>query len=173
MAATYRLKAQNVVFGTNKSMVSLWNGSGSTDILKVNRIYLLNNQVGVAAGTGVLVQLELRLITAHTSVQRLFPFKLKQSSPDLHANVIGNTGATVTDSSLFRRIIWSGDEPSQNELNTDTFQLIPSLNLIWDSGYVGSGIEPITLNANQGIHLKCITATTATFLGNCIIEFTK
>lgn len=172
MAATYRVSASNIVFGNNKSMIALWNGAGSADVLKVCRIWILNNQVGTAAGTGIFITFELRLITAYTGATKLFPIKLKKTSANLDANVVCSAGATVTDDSMFRRIFWSGDEPAQSELTTDTWQLLPNLNLVWNSGYVDSIIEPITLNASQGIHLKCTTNTTATFLGDCIIEFT-
>jgi len=172
MAATYRVKASNVVFGSGKSLLALWNGAGSANVLKVNRIWLLNNQVGTAAGTGVIIELQIVLITAHTASNKILPVKMVQTSAALDVNVACSSGATVTESSIFRRVSWSGDEPAQSELTTDTLQLIPSLNLVWDAGYVGSGLEPLTLNASQGVHVKCVTATTATYMGDIIIEFT-
>lgn len=174
MAATYRVIASNVVFGNGKSMIALWNGSGSADVLKVTRIYFLNNQVGVAAGTGILIILHLTRITAYTGATKLFPVKLKQTSSDLDSNVAASFGATVTEAStVLRRVIWSGDEPQQSELHMDTLELIPDLNVIWDSGYGDSNIEPLVLNASEGVHVKCTTNTTATHMGDIIIEFTK
>jgi hypothetical protein len=174
MAATYRLKASNNIFGLNKSMISLWNGAGSTDILKVNRITLLNNQIGIPVGTGVLVALELRLITVHTVGTKLFPQKLRLASPDLDANVVASMGATVTESAqVLRRVLWSGDEPQQPEVNLDTLSLFSNFTTIWDTGYNSTQLEPITLNASQGIHIKCVTSTTATHMGDIIMEFTK
>lgn len=173
MAATYRAMASNVVFGNNKSMIALWNGAGSADILKVNRIWVLNNQVGSAAGTGVLITLELRKITAYTGATKIFPVKLKKTSSDLDSNVAASFGATVTDATeLLRRLIWSGDEPAQSELTTDTWQLLQNINCIWNTGYYDTNTEPLVLNASEGIHVKCATSTSATFLGNVIIEFT-
>lgn len=173
MAATYRVQANNIIYGNGKSLLALWNGAGSTDILKVNRIYFLNNQVGVAAGTGILVTLHLTMITAYTGSARVFPTKLKTASSNLNSNVVASTGATVTEASqVLRRVVWSGDEPSTSELTTDTLQLIPNLNIIWDSGYVDTNTEPLTLNASQGVHVKCNTNTTATHMGTIIMEFT-
>ncbi len=173
MAATYRVIASNVIFGNGKSMIALWNGSGSADVLKVTRIYFLNNQVGVAAGTGVLITLHLTMITAYTGATKLFPVKLKQASSDLDSNVVASFGATVTEATpVLRRIVWSGDEPAQSELHMDTLQLIPDLNIVWNSGYGDSNIEPLVLNASEGVHVKCTTNTTATYMGDIIIEFT-
>lgn len=172
MADTYTLRGSNIAFNTSKSMISLWNGAGSTNILKVNRIILLNNQVGVAAVTGTLVELHLKLITAHTTGTLLFPQKNKTAAASLHSAVVCSTGATVTEATgVYRRILWSDDEPATSEYLTDTFQLLPNWNTIWDSGYVGSGIEGLTLNASQGITLRCQSTTT---VGNMdiIIEFT-
>lgn len=173
MAATYRIKASNVIFGNNKSMIALWNGAGSTDILKVNRIWILNNQVGTPAGTGILITLNLNLISAYTVGTKIMPLKMKLTSSNLHANVAASHNATVTETStVLRRIIWSGDEPAQSENSSDTWQLLCNLNCVWDAGYVGSNIEPITLNASEGLHIKCATNTTATYMGDIIIEFT-
>lgn len=172
MAATYTLKGYNLGLNTSKSMISIWNGAGSTDILKINRIWLMNHQVGVAAVTGALVELHLKLITTHTTGTLLFPLKRISTSPNLHSAVVCSTGATVGESSLFRRIIWSGDEPTSSEYNMDTFGVIPNMNLVWDAGYVGSGIEPITLNASQGITLRCQSTVTVGVM-DIMIEFTK
>lgn len=172
MADTYTLRGSNIAFNTGKSMISIWNGAGSSDILKVNRIICLNNQVGVAAVTGTLAELHLKRITAHTTGTLLIPQKNRIAAATLHANVICSTGATVTESSLFRRVLWSGDEPASSEYQLDTLQLLPNWNIIWDSGYVGSGVEPLTLNASQGITLRCNSTTTVGFM-DIIIEFTK
>jgi hypothetical protein len=174
MADTYRAKVSNIVFGSGKSLIALWNGAGSADILKVNRIYFINNQVGIALGTGVLVELRLAMITTHTTSIKIFPQKLRTSAADLDANVVASSGSTVTEATQkLRRILWSGDEPSQAELNTDTLGLIPNFNIIWDTGYNSTVLEPITLNASQGVHVVCSTSTTATYMGDIIMEFTK
>jgi len=170
MAATYRVIGREILLGANKSLLALFNGVGSSNVLKVNRIWLLNNQL--AAITGILVTLELRLITAHTIGTLVTPAKSKLASPNLDANVVSSMGATVTETSLFRRIVWSADEPAQTENTMDTLELMPSINIIWDSGYSGSSVESLILNAGQGVHIKCVTSTVASNLGNIIMEFT-
>lgn len=172
MAATYIVKGYNIAVNTSKSMISIWNGAGSTDILKINRIWLQNNQVGVAAVTGTLIEFHLKLITTHTTATKLFPLKRKLTSANLHSAVVCSTGATVGESSLFRRIIWSGDEPATAEYNMDTIGILPNMNLVWDAGYVGSGLEPITLNASQGITLRCQSTSTVGVM-DIMVEFTK
>lgn len=170
MAATYRVMAKEVVLGNGKSLLALFNGGGSADILKVDRIWLLNNQIPVF--TGILTIMELRLITAHTTGTLVLPTKNVLSSANLDVNVIASTGATVTETNLFKRIIWSADEPGQNENNMDSLELLTTINVIWDSSYVDTRLEPLTLNAGQGIHIKCATNTTASNIGTIVMEFT-
>lgn len=152
MAATYTIVAQNVAFAANKSMISVFNGSGSGKVIRVYRIWALNNQL--VAVTGVLTNLEIRRITASSGGTDLASLVAKHDSTSaaLPSQVAVATNATVTPSTLFRRVLWSTDEPAANAAVTmDELETIVPLACIWAMGYADTAVEPITLREGYGV----------------------
>jgi hypothetical protein len=68
---------------------------------------------------------------------------------------------TVTTSDLFGRVLWVSDEAVASATTTDkdAMQLISPLNVVWDTGYNDSNIEPIVCREGQGVSLQNITST--------------
>lgn len=158
MAATYTIAATGVSFAANKSMVGIFNGSGSGQIFRVYRIWALNNQI--TAVTGVMTNIEIRRISAGSGGNAITPLKHDSTNSSFPAQVIVASAMTVTDTDLFRRIVWSTDEPIANATATlDELQTIPALSTIWDAGYGDSTMEPIVIREGQGISVKNIGAT--------------
>lgn len=169
MTATYTYFAKDVVFAANKCMASIFNNTGSPVTVKVYRMYVLNNQY--VAVTGVLTNLEIRKLTAATGGTTVTA-AAHDTSNTLNANVICATNATVTSTDVYRRILWSTDEPTANTtISVDEFECIVPLANVWNMGYGDSNVEPITLNANEGVGL----INTGAVAGQCdiIIEFTS
>jgi hypothetical protein len=82
------------------------------------------------------------------------------------------TGATDTVSSnVYKRFLWSTDEPAATAATIDEWQCIPIFNTVWSSGYGETEIEPIILREGEGLAIKQPGANT---LGSCdiFIEFT-
>ena len=158
MARTYDVVATAVTFGNGKSMISIWNASGSSVVVKIRRVLLLNNQT--VSGTGVLATLEFRKITAHSGGTALSALKRDMNDADMNASVSLATGATVTGGDLLRKILWSTDEPAISSSTIDEWETFVPLNYIWDAGYADSNVQPLTLRAGEGCHLKCTTNTT-------------
>ena len=77
MAQTYTLTATEISFALNKCLLGVFNGSGSSRVVRVYRIWALNN--GVTLVTGVLTALELRRITAGSGGTTITPAKLESS----------------------------------------------------------------------------------------------
>lgn len=158
MANTYTIAATGVSFAANKSMIGLFNGSGSGQIFRVYRIWILNNQT--TAVTGVLTNLELRRITAGSGGNAITPVKHDSTNPSFPAQAIVGSAMTVTTSDLFRRVVWSTDEPVANATATiDELQTIPALSTIWDAGYADANIEPIVIREGYGLSVQNIGAT--------------
>jgi hypothetical protein len=167
MAATYTAWVKNAVFAANKCMISVFNGSSSPVIVKPYRIYAFNNQY--VAVSGVLTNLEVRLLTSASGGTTITAAP-HDTSNTLNANVTCATNATVTPSTLFRRVLWSTDEPAANATMTvDEFQcLLPFCN-IWSMGYGDANVEPIVLNPNEGVGL--INTGAVVGQGDFAIEF--
>jgi hypothetical protein len=169
MAATFTVTVQGTAFASNKSLLSLFNGAGSGRILRVYRVWMLNHQT--AGVTGVMTACELRRITASTGGTAQTPVKHDTASAALPAQVTAATGPTDTVSDLFRRILWSGDEPAVGAGTNDELECLPELGKIWDAGYGDTNVEPITLREGQGISVRQPGANTIGVV-DVMIEFT-
>jgi hypothetical protein len=152
MAATFTAYATGVTFASNKSLLTLFNGVGSGRILRVYRVTPLNYQT--AAITGVLTGLELRRVTASSGGSAVTPIKHDTASANLPAQVLCTSGPTDTVTDMFRRALWSADEPSVSAATSDELECLPELAKLWDAGYGDTNIEPITLREGQGLSLR-------------------
>ena len=172
MAETYRAVYPAVVFGNLKSMAGILNGVGSAKIVRIVRAWILNNQT--AAVTGVLVNLEWRLITALSGGTTITPRKMDTNNANVNGNIVIAHGGTATDDAakILKKLQWSNDEPVVSAATIDEWECLVPLGLFWDAGYRDTNIQRLTLREGQGVHLKCATSTV---VGNCdvVIEFTQ
>jgi hypothetical protein len=168
MAATYTAYSKGTVFAANKCLISVFNGASSPVIVKPYRIYVLNNQY--SAVTGVLTNLEIRKLSA-ASGGTTITASPHDTSNSLNVNVTCATNATVTPTDLYRRVMWSTDEPAGNATMTvDEFQCILPFGNVWNMGYGDANVDPIVLNADEGLGV----INTGAVVGQCDIwiEFT-
>lgn len=170
MAATFTLAAVGATFANAKHMASLFNGSGSSRVLRVYRVWLLNNQV--TAVTGVLTTLALRRTSAQSGGTAVAPTKHDTASTSLPAQVLAAIGATVTNTAdvQLRTMVWSNDEPVAAGASSDELECMIPLNCIWDSTG-DANIEPIVLREGEGLTLQH-TGTSAVGLCDVFFEFT-
>jgi len=170
MAATYRGVVVGTAFAANKSMLTLFNGSGSGLVLRVKRIWMLNNQT--AAVTGVLTTMEIRRISASTGGTAGGVVKHDSSSAGLPSQVTITTGATdtLTSDPALMRFMWSNDEPATGSLTNDESECIPALACVWDCTG-DSDLEPLVLRQNEGVSVRH-TGSTTVGVADVIIEFT-
>jgi len=172
MAATHRAVQTGITFAATKHMLSLFNGSGSGVVLRVYRIWCLNNQT--SAVTGVFTTFEVRRSTTQSGGTSVTPIKMDTSSSSLPGQVLCAHGATVTAAStdLFVRLGWSNDEPASAAATNDELESIPSLMEVLAAGIGSSDLEPIVLREGYGI---TVYHPGSTAVGNmdCIIEFTS
>ena len=171
MAETHTLAAIGATFANNKSMCALFNGSGSGRVLRVYRVWVLNNQT--AGVTGVLTTWTLRRSSATSGGTAIVPTKHDTASATLPAQVISGTGCTVTLTSdvELRRWVWSNDEPAASTGTSDEFETLIPLNCVWDSTG-DANIEPITLREGQGISVHH-SGSSAVGLADVFVEFTN
>jgi len=153
MLETYTIPATAIAYASGKSMLGIFNAAASVKMIKVWRIWVLNN--GTAAVTGVLTTFQLQLSTAQSAGSAITPVKHDSANAAIDANVAIASGATVTDGNLLRQILYSNDEAIASGATQDEWELLVPLNCVWDSGYGDSNIQPITLrSSDQGFHVK-------------------
>jgi hypothetical protein len=170
MAQTYTAAAIGATFGNNKSMLGVFNGSGSGRVIRVYRVWVLNNQT--AGVTGVLTTWTLRRSSAQSGGTTITPTKHDTASETAPAQVLVATGATATLTSdvELRRWMWSNDEPAVSSATSDEFETLVPLNCVWDSTG-DSNIEPITLREGQGISVHH-SGSSAVGLCDVFVEYT-
>lgn len=171
MAQTYTAGFLAVAFGNNKSMAALFNGSGSGRIIRVKRIWILNNQTtGV---TGVLTTFALKRSSAQSAGTAVTPTKHDTNSENMPAQVAIATGATVTQTSdvAYRQWVWSNDEPAASSGTSDEFECLVPLNCVFDAATGDTDIEPITLREGQGLDVRH-TGSSAVGVCDIFVEFT-
>jgi hypothetical protein len=158
MAQTYTIPALGISILAGKSLVGLYNGTGSGRIVRLYRAWVLNNQVAAVAGT--ISRLELRIITTGSGGTAITPVKHDSLNENFPAQIVTSTNMSYTNSDLVLRTLWSSDEPAQATSSADELETIPALNIIWDVEYHQSTVEPIVCREGYGVSLNNIDATT-------------
>jgi hypothetical protein len=170
MAQTYRAVVAGATFAATKHMLSIFNGAGSGRVLRVKRIWQLNNQT--AAVTGVLTTMEVRRISSQSGGTSQTPIKMDTASENMPAQVLTATGATagLTADAAYMRYMWSNDEPAASTLSSDETETIPLLSCIFDATG-DTDVEALTLRAGEGVSVYH-NGSTAVGICDIIIEFT-
>lgn len=169
MAQTYVAAFVGVTFGNNKSMAGIFNGSGSGRVLRVKRVYVLNNQTTPV--TGVLTMFEVRRSTAQSGGTSVTPTKHDTASENMPAQVLTAHGATVTSSGVLRRFAWSNDEPTASTSTWDEFECVPTFMCMFDAATGDTDLEPLVLREGEGVDVRH-TLTSTVGVVDIIIEFT-
>lgn len=170
MAQTYTASAIGASFANNKSMLGIFNGVGSGRIIRVYRVWTLNNQT--AGVTGVLTTWALRRTSAQSGGTAITAVKHDSTSENMPAQALIATGGTVTLTAdlAYRAWVWSNDEPSVSSGTSDEFETLIPLNCVWDSTG-DSTIEPITLREGQGISVHH-SGSSAVGVADVFVEYT-
>jgi hypothetical protein len=170
MVATYKAVAGAVAYASSKDMLNVFNGGTATRITRVYRCYHFNN--GIAAVTGVLTTMQIRRITAATGGTTISAIKFDSNSSNLEAAHSSGTNQTVTGSDIFRRYLWSNDEPTINTATQDEWEVLVPFAEVWNAGYADSNVEPLVCRANQGVEIFH-SGSSAVGTADFEIEFTN
>jgi len=164
----YTLSVPGVSFILNKCIIGMYNGVGSGRVIRLKRIWMLNNQTTAVTGVGVVM--ELQRFTTASGGYAVSPIKHDSANPVLPAQLVFSTNPTFTKDVTMRRVFWSSDEPVALGVGTmDEVQVNPAYGLLWDSAWsytVNSPVEPIVLRPGYGAGLVVINST-ATLAGIC------
>ena len=172
MAATFTAVFDRIAPAANKYMATVFNTSSTRKVV-VKRIWRKNR--GITAVTGILLEQEIRGITARTAGTSVTPFA-HDTNLALSAGITADHASTaVTEATgnraLFERFLCSTEEVLIAELTTSPEGSAAYLNdaqcVYWSKG----DAEGITLRQNQGLTIKNITSSTVGTLSYAI-EFT-
>jgi len=169
MAATWRATSGGVAFASAKDMLNVFNGGASTRVIRAYRGYQFNN--GTAAVAGVLTTIQVRRITSASAGTTVTPVAHDTASSALNVNTTAGTNQTTTGTDIFRRLVWSNDEPTVSAATMDEWELLVPFAEIWNAGYGDTNIEPIVCRAGFGFEIFHSGAT-AVGSNDFEIEFT-
>lgn len=167
MAATWRATSGAVAYANAKDMLNVFNSTGA-QLVRVYRAWHFNN--GTAAVTGVLTTMQCRRITAAAGGTGVTPVAHDTNSPAL-SGVTAGTNQTITGSDIFRRYIYSNDEPAVSGATQDEWECLVPYAQVWESGYGDTNVEPIVCRTGQGFELFH-AGSTAVGTADVEIEFT-
>jgi len=148
---TYTVVAESCAFANSKQHISVFNGSGSGKIVRIIKLYMINAVDGTAI-SGAALRMNVRLITACSGGTDLTAHKHDSDNPDLPAQVLLKTNATVTESSLLFPLTIANDEPllTAGDLST---QLRAGIN--WQPD--GAEVQDFVLREGQGYTVRQVT----------------
>lgn len=172
--ATYTAIAKAISPGNGKSLLALFNPAASGYVLKLREIYIRN--AATTAVTGVAAELGTYAIrsgspgvTAGTNVTPL----AHDSDDALPSGLVCKTGGTVAGETTPELDVMrvSTDEWGPGSADVESAQ--QSVANYLPARVKRDAIQkPFTIRAGQGIHLKCVTNTTAGLL-DIIFIFTR
>lgn len=167
--ATFAINLLDTATANNKSMLSIVNTTGSTVVVRIREIRVVNTQN--TAVTGTVTDFNLYRCTSHSGGTSVTP-QTYDTADSLNASVTVRTGATITGevAAALRHWDMSNDEWGPGANDVESFEhtlamLIPSITAL-------NKTKAITLRANEGLTLKC-TTNTAVGLFDIVIIFTQ
>jgi len=152
--ATFVVYASDIAIGNNKSMVSLVNTSGSSVVVKIRELRIINVQT--TAVTGIIADMRLQRITNHSAGTAITPVA-HDTADALNGSVTARTGATVTSelTPVYRRWKYSSDEWGVGTLDVEALDhAIQNQATLYEQV---TKTKPFTLRANEGFTIKQVT----------------
>lgn len=163
--ATFYVCYERIAPAQNKFVATLFNTSSTRKVV-IQRVWVVNWQA--AAVTGVLLEFELKRITARTAGTSVTP-AAADSKDSLSAGITADHASTaVTEGNLVRRVFSANEETKIGALTLENLLSLASHGLIYEKRL---GVKGETLRQNQGITVKQITSSTVGTV-SVIIEFT-
>lgn len=151
---SYVVLVADSVFAASKQHVSIFNGSGSGKVVKVQKLYVTNMVLTTVAGG--IRRLDVKKISACSSGTDITPIPQDSSNDTLPAQILIKTTATVTEGAILFPLVFPDDEMLLTQ-NSMAQQLYSGINWIPE----GFELQEYTLNEGEGITVKQITSSTA------------
>jgi len=176
MANTWFATFPDVAIGTaNKSHADLWNPSGSGRVIRVYKIYALNNYraTGINAGMNLYHIARITALTVAGTV--VTPVRADTSLENWAAtSCTAHYASTVTEGAVFRRFIRSSDDVGMRTVTQFNYWgSIHEMAKVWDTGCNDDAVlQPIVIREDSGIHIKYLSGKDSTGTLTVVMEFT-
>lgn len=163
----FSVLAPGVRMVVGKCMLGVFNGTGSGKIIRVYRVFLLNNQT--VAVTGLNNIFSLQRFSTGSGGNPVSPVKHDSLlAPSLPAQIVMSSNMSYTTDVTIRRVVWSSDEPIASDAATvDEIQTLPSLMNIWDCSYsyINESLEPLVLREGYGVGIVLDSSSSTPAVG--------
>jgi hypothetical protein len=144
-------------------MIAVVNLASSGVVVRVYRIWAINNQTGAVA-TGPVNPIQVsRVTTAQTTEAGITGTVITPVAHDTNNTSLTNKVACYTNAttnmsavanSTLRRVLLTVDEPATTVLTPDEFWCFPNIAEIFTVGYRESNCEPIVLRPGEGLEVR-------------------
>lgn len=164
MAATYLFRT-TITNAINKVMWTIYNGTGSGQIIRVYRVFMIPNSTGaVTGGMGTYVMDRFTGVPGGGAAITLLKHNTASATPSANITIKdGDTAITgsLTSAGIIRVVCRSNDEISATSATLEEFQqIVPIGGLIYDGGYGDTNVEPIVLRELEGLRMYTLNAGT-------------
>lgn len=150
---TYSVNTAAIAYASGKSMIDIANGAAATDVASAYVFMFFNNGVVSVTGALTTLQVERHSTGAPTGGSTLNPVKHNNGSANPEAAFTAGTGRTCVASDVFRRVVWSNDEPAVSGASMDEWELLVPNAAIW-SILGETRLEPLVCRAGVGEGLQ-------------------
>ncbi len=156
--ATFSAIANDIAIGNNKSMFAIQNTTGSSVVVKIKSIKIINSQT--TAVSGIVTDFRIRKITSFTGGTSITP-QTFDTNDTLAVNVTTATNSTVSGEAAIDllRVEYSTDEWGTGTLDVEANDHSKQALIAFYKA--DQNEKPITLRANQGLTIKNVVNSTA------------
>lgn len=161
---TYSLQATSLTNANDKNLLAINNATGSGKLIKIYRIWVINNGTGAVSGgvTGILLG-RMAAVSSGGTATNFIPHSsaVTASAATPFTGISAVTGATTITGTIateLRRVFKASDEIAASGATMEEIQMIPQWAAIWDTGYADANVEPLVLRENQGILIRTDSA---------------
>jgi hypothetical protein len=135
------------------SLIDLHNAAGADRVQKCREIYVFNNQIVTVSSIMTTLKV-VRFTAAPSGGTDITPLAHDSSNSALEVEVTSGTGRTITDVTDLLQLAYCADEPTAGASAIDEMECLVPFARIWSQGLQDSTIEPLTLPAGYGVHVR-------------------
>ncbi len=159
-----------ITWNTDKSLIDVFNGSGSGRILRIQRVWILNTNF--IASSNLLSHLELRRTDASGTTPVIVPISNDSAAQALPAQVTVGIDRSTRSAGVLRRILWATSIFAFSSSNIQNLECLIPFGEVWNAGYSDADVQKLTLREGEGFDIKQTGTSTAGW-GDFEIEFTN
>lgn len=177
MAQIYTISSPGTSLITGKCLLGIYNSVGSGRVIRLYKIWTLNNQTQAPTTVSIL-QLDLYRFTTGSGGIAVNPVKHDSTNENIPAQIVTSTGMNYTLDVKLKSRTWSTAAPgAAGVTHIHELETVPSLNMLHDASasYNTSWTQnkPIVLREGYGAGLISFVPGLAGINGavDCLMEF--